>query len=85
MNSPGYVGIIERMENIAKDICKGRISFYLEGGYDVDALAEVSAGIVASFSGKTIDFNYTKDKDTDCRGKKIVDKVADSLGDLWEL
>jgi len=85
LSSQGYIAIVERIERIAKELCDGRISFYLEGGYNVEALAEIIAGIVATFSNRSIKYKFTDVRDEDRAGKKIVDKVGDSLKGIWEL
>lgn len=85
LSSEGYIGIINRLIGISKELCDNRTSFYLEGGYDVDALAEIIAGIVASFDGRTIEYRYNNKRDKDSKGAGVVDKVADSLKPYWDL
>jgi acetoin utilization deacetylase AcuC-like enzyme len=85
LSSEGYIRICNRMQKIAKEICKGRIAYFLEGGYNVEALAEVLTGIVASFEGKTTKYIFKEIKDTDCVGKTEIDKVAETLKGIWKL
>jgi acetoin utilization deacetylase AcuC-like enzyme len=85
LSSQGYIGIIKRIEDMAKELCDNRISFYLEGGYDVNALAEIIAGIVATFEDKEIEYRYTDVRDDDRVGRSVVDKVAKTLLPYWDL
>jgi acetoin utilization deacetylase AcuC-like enzyme len=85
LSSPGNVALVRRLMGMSKALCKNRTGVYLEGGYNVNAQAEIIAGIVAGFEGKDIEYDYTEKRDVDCRGKRVVDKVADSLKDHWQL
>ncbi|MCK4299476.1 MAG: histone deacetylase, partial [Planctomycetes bacterium] len=85
LSSQGYMAVIDRLLGLSRDLCEGRISFYLEGGYNVDALAEIISGIVARFHGETIEYRYQEVRDKDRAGKAVVDKVAATLKDIWKL
>jgi acetoin utilization deacetylase AcuC-like enzyme len=85
LSSEGYIRVCNRMQKMAKDLCKGRIAYFLEGGYNVEALAEVLTGIVASFEGKTTKYSFKEVKDIDCEGQKEVDKVIETLHYKWKL
>lgn len=85
LSSEGYIRLANRMQKMANDLCKGRIAYFLEGGYNVDALAEVLTGIVASFEGKTTKYTLNDVSDKDCEGKGAVDKEAETLKGVWKL
>jgi acetoin utilization deacetylase AcuC-like enzyme len=85
LSSEGYIRLANRMQKMAKDLCKGRIAYFLEGGYNVEALAEVLTGIVASFEGMTTKYSFKDVTDKDCEGGGAVDKVAETLKGVWKL
>jgi acetoin utilization deacetylase AcuC-like enzyme len=85
LSSEGYIKLCNRMQRMAKELCKGRIAYFLEGGYNVEALAEVLTGIVASFEGKITKYTFKEVKDTDCEGQKEIDKVSETLKGIWKL
>ena len=85
LSSEGYIRLADRMQRMANDLCCGRIAYFLEGGYNVDALAEVLTGIVASFEGKTTKYNFKDVSDKDCEGGEAVDEVAETLKGIWKL
>jgi acetoin utilization deacetylase AcuC-like enzyme len=81
LSTPGYINLARRLVKMAQ----GKCAFMLEGGYDVDALAEIIAGIVASFGGKEIPLKYTEVIDTDCAGRDIVKRVKEVQREFWKL
>lgn len=85
LSVPGYLGLMERLRKMSDDLCKGRFAVFLEGGYNVDALAELVAGIVAGFEGKDIDLHFTDSRDRKNKGKDVVDKVVSTLKPFWKL
>ncbi|MFA5772689.1 MAG: histone deacetylase [Thermoplasmata archaeon] len=85
LSSPGYISLSKDILKLSKEICKGRTAFYLEGGYNVDALAEVVTGTIASFDNKEIKLKYTDNADTDGNGKKIVSIVKEVQKKYWRL
>jgi acetoin utilization deacetylase AcuC-like enzyme len=86
LSSPAYVSLSKKIVDLGKELCKGRAAFYLEGGYNVDALAEVVAGTIASFDDKEIELKYKDNSDTNGeQGKKIVKIVKDVQKKYWRL
>src|SRR6266702_5530373 len=60
LSSPGYVELVSRAADAASRLCGNRITIALEGGYHLDALAEVLAGGVGRLQGRTIDRALTE-------------------------
>ena len=85
LSSLGYVSVCERITRMADKLCDGRICFVLEGGYNVDALSEVVAGIVGFWDNKKIDYEFTNVNDNFDTGKRIVEKVISVQKRYWEL
>jgi len=85
LSSLGYVSVCEKITGMADELCDGRICFVLEGGYNVDALSEVVAGVVGFWNNKKIDYEFTNVNDNFDTGKRIVEKVIDVQKRYWAL
>ncbi len=85
LSSLGYISIWEKITNLAKTVCDNSLCFVLEGGYNVDALSEVIAGIIGFWYDKKIDYEFTNVNDNFDTGKKIVEKVMEVQKRYWEL
>jgi acetoin utilization deacetylase AcuC-like enzyme len=85
LSSQGYLSLARRIQKLAGKLCGSKLSYFLEGGYDVDVLAEIVTGIVAGFENKKIELAYTEEYDTKQKGKSVVDKVVKIQGKYWEL
>jgi acetoin utilization deacetylase AcuC-like enzyme len=85
LSSLGYISLCEKITNLAKNVCDSKLCFVLEGGYNVDALSEVVAGIVGFWHNKKIDYEFTNVNDNFDTGKTIVEKVMDVQKRYWEL
>lgn len=48
VSASGYSGLISRLSNWADSNCGGRMVLFLEGGYNLDAAAACSCGVVAA-------------------------------------
>src|SRR5437867_541249 len=53
LSSPGYVELVARSAALATRLCGNRLAVALEGGYHLDALGEVIAGVVGHFRGRS--------------------------------
>jgi acetoin utilization deacetylase AcuC-like enzyme len=51
LTADGYRLLISRLTAWAEQNCQGRIALYLEGGYDLDAAAACTQGVVAALLG----------------------------------
>jgi acetoin utilization deacetylase AcuC-like enzyme len=85
LSSPGYMSLLKGLIEVAKNTCDNRISFMLEGGYNLKALAEVFSGIIGEEAGKKIDFEYSDVHDTECVGKDIVKSVVEIQSGYWKV
>jgi len=85
LSSLGYVSLCEKITNLAKNVCDSKLCFVLEGGYNVDALSEVVAGIVGFWHNKKMSYEFTNVNDNFDTGKRIVEKVMDVQKRYWEL
>lgn len=85
LSSPGYVNLSKKIIELAYELCKGRIAFTLEGGYNTKALAEVIAGIIASVIDNEIALHYKRISDNSNIGKEIIKSVLDIQSSYWKL
>lgn len=85
LSSPGYVDTYLVGHRIAKEMGLGGATYFLEGGYDVDALAEVVWGVHEGFDDRSIDYQLTEVRDGTGEGSDIVDNVVRIHRDYWEL
>ncbi len=49
LSSNGYLMLAKNLLKLSRKICQSRVAFFLEGGYDVDVLAEIVTAILATF------------------------------------
>ena len=85
LSSNGYLNLSKRIRKLADKLCGSKLSYFLEGGYDVDVLAEIVTGVVAGFENKEIEMVYTDDHDRKLKGESVVDKVVKIQGKYWDL
>ncbi len=85
LSSPGYVETYLVGHWVAMELGLGGATYLLEGGYDVDALAEVVWGVHEGFSDRTIEYELTDVQDRSAEGSDIVDNVMRIHGDYWDL
>lgn len=84
LSSDGHLRVAKGLIDMAKD-CDGRITFMLEGGYDVPALSEVVAGVVGLMEGVEIPMQYTDVIDNSCLGRGIIERCARTVSEYWDL
>ena len=85
LSSPGYVELVSRAANAASRLCGNRIAIALEGGYHLDALAEVLAGVVGRLQGRTVDLALTEVFDDKVRGRAAIEATKRAHGAYWNL
>jgi acetoin utilization deacetylase AcuC-like enzyme len=85
MSSPGYVDAYLVAHDMARRLGLPGATYFLEGGYDLDALAEVVLGVHEGFSGRTLDYQLVDVKDRDATGSGIVDDVVRIHREYWDL
>jgi acetoin utilization deacetylase AcuC-like enzyme len=85
LSSEGYFSISEKMIKLSKQICDSKIAFFLEGGYDTSALAEIVTAILARFENKTSELEYTEIRDKKHIGEDVINKTIDVHKKYWDL
>jgi acetoin utilization deacetylase AcuC-like enzyme len=83
LSTPGYLHLVSRLQRLAADLCNGRLTVLLEGGYDLEALADVVAGTAALLSDRPYSPRLTDIDDTANLGKPVIDRLAKRFAQWW--
>ncbi len=85
LSSPGYVDLLRRSADLARQLCGGRFVVALEGGYHLQALSEVVAGVVARLRGTRVDLELTQRLDTKAKGRAAIEATKRAHQEFWNL
>ena len=85
LSSPAYVDLIDRSTELARATCGRRLSVALEGGYHLEALAEVIAGALARCNGRAVDLVLTDVLDDTGRGSEAIERTKQAHREFWDL
>lgn len=85
LSSPGYVELVARSTALAARLCENRIVVALEGGYHLDAVSEVLAGVVARLRGRSLKFTLTEVLDDTGRGRGAIEATVRAHRPFWNL
>ena len=85
LSSPGYVDLVLQAAELARRRCSGRLVIALEGGYHLQALAEVFAGIVAGLRKGHTELLLTDVLDKEVRGRPAIEATRKAHEDYWNL
>lgn len=85
LSSPAYVELVVRSAKLASRLCGNRFVVSLEGGYHLDALAEVVTGVVAELQGRSTTYTLTDVYDDKLRGKDSIDATRRAQSAYWNL
>jgi len=85
LSSSGYVWEIEQLIEFARRRCSGRVAFFLEGGYDLPALAEIISSTVSMFENRKLPLKFTDNLDENCREKDSIDRVKKFQSKYWKI
>ena len=84
LSSTGHVrGAIELLR--LSEICGKRITFFLEGGYDIPSLSEVVAGVIGAFDGVDVPLEFTDLVDNSCLGRRSIERCRRNASAHWNL
>ena len=85
LSSKGYLDIINDISGIASEVCDNRYAVYLEGGYNVHALAELVGGAMAQSQAQKPEFKFTDISDQEVRGADYLEEIIAVQSKYWEL
>ena len=84
LSSEGHLRIAkELLESSEK--CGRRITFMLEGGYDIPSLSEVTTATVGLFTEMEVPLQFTDVVDNSCLGRAVVERCARNASEYWDL
>ncbi len=84
LSSEGYMETVNDLIAIANEVCAGRLAFYLEGGYNLDIMAEVGAAMIAVGTDKTPavePMDWAENRE----GSRIVGDVRELASKFWKM
>ncbi len=85
LSSPGYVDLMTWSADLAHELCRDRFVVVLEGGYHLQALAEVYAGVVARLRHTRVDLELTQLLDAKGKGKPAIEATKRAHKEFWNL
>ncbi len=85
LSSPGYVDLVMKSYGLARELSGGRFVIALEGGYHLQALSEVIAGIVARIHHSHVDLELTQLLDEKGKGKPAIESTKRAHKEFWSL
>jgi len=80
LSTAGYLEVARMLREVS-----GRVAFMLEGGYDLEALADVIAAITGLMAGKDVEMHYPESPEDPDTGRKVVEEVREVMSEYWEL
>src|SRR3989442_855294 len=85
LSSPGFVELVTRSAALATRLCGNRFAVALEGGYHLNALGEVIAGVVARLRGRSIPLALSEVLDDKGRGGPAIESTIRAQRPFWNL
>jgi acetoin utilization deacetylase AcuC-like enzyme len=82
LSSRAYLELCSRLINVAPE---KRIAFVLEGGYALEATAEVLSALAGHFSGVEIPMQQIYSKDVEGLGKEELETIIEIQKKYWDL
>ena len=84
LSSPGHLRQAQQLIKLAKK-CDNRITFMLEGGYNIPALSEVVAGVIGDTEGVDVPLEFTDIVDNSCLGRPVILRCKQIASQYWDL
>ena len=85
LSTKGYLELLKDIASIADEICQNRYAVFLEGGYNIAALAETVGGAMAQSWGMQSVTRFNEVMDTECQGASYVEEAHFIQSDHWHL
>ena len=85
--SQGYGKIVEKILPLANEYAKGRMSFTLEGGYNLGAQSNSIVNVISILSGGSIVFTDDAQDDSRCveyTENKLIPFLKEILAPYWK-
>lgn len=85
LSSKGYLDIMNDISGIAEELCDNRQAVFLEGGYNVNALAETVGGAMGQFQEQKPYLIFTEIADQDVHGADYLEEIIARQSKYWQL
>jgi acetoin utilization deacetylase AcuC-like enzyme len=85
LSSKGYVDMLSRIAELASKRCDGRWAAFLEGGYNVAALADVVGPAIAMAASQEFQTRFNEVSDADVIGAEWVSQAKAIQSKHWKL
>jgi acetoin utilization deacetylase AcuC-like enzyme len=85
LTTSGMAMMNSRLNSMAKQLCEGKIVFFLEGGYDLDIVGKCSRNIIEELSDTdTTSYTDTHSESENCTQytKELIDRLKSTLSDI---
>ncbi|HVN63542.1 MAG TPA: histone deacetylase [Candidatus Binataceae bacterium] len=83
LTEAGFAAMARRVKRLAAECCEGKFAAALEGGYDLEALANSSREVIEEF-GREADEPIAPDLGGD-RAMALIERAAHNAGKFWNL
>ncbi|HUO05394.1 MAG TPA: histone deacetylase [Candidatus Binataceae bacterium] len=80
----GFGAMARRVKRLAAECCGGKMVAALEGGYDIEALAESGRVVLEEF-GREADEPIAHDEGGGDRAMPMIERAAQNVGRFWKL
>jgi len=85
LSSRGFLEVLSLLRDLSKELCEGRLALFLEGGYNLDAIADVVGCAISRFHGGGLSTSNNEVYDMDCLGKDRVEEALGIQKEYWDL
>lgn len=85
LSSKGYVEVVESLAKAADDMCEGRWAVFLEGGYNVAALADTMVSCMGIASGQRRKTEFNEVSDAELVGAEWIEEALAVQRRHWNL
>jgi len=85
LTTSGMAMMNSRLNSMAKNLCGGKLAFFLEGGYDLDIVGKCSRNIIEELSGTEVtSYSDTHDESENCTQytRELIDRLRRSLSGI---
>lgn len=85
MTPSGYWKLTQIVRGIAESCCEGALVAVLEGGYNIQALAESVLAVLAAMGGWPEDYNLLEQTKPRIKALRVIDEVKEIQACYWPL
>ena len=72
-----------KIKSLANELCMGRLTLFLEGGYDLDALRSSTRFVVQGIDGTLEDHSVTRESTPSSAGRDVIKSTLNEITPHW--